>query len=272
MRKLATLFLLVAFAGSALAQIENNVDFEGGQVDTAWVIFANGAEGSQADIDVIANPAADAVNSSDSVLSFYLQEDAVTWVGIYTDYDVLTQFTEEYHTLAMMVWKEMATHTGLKVELSLTGGDDVRVKTPNILTGEWELLLYDFTPAIGHYYERLTVFPDTPEEGDPPRDYLPTTVFLDNIGIPKEDNTSVKEHSGAEMMLYPTPAEYRMGVIYPDMIAITISDIMGRQIRTLRFPATNSKVIETGDLATGIYFVTADIRNGEKVTMRFLKK
>jgi len=272
MRNFATLFVLMAFAVSALAQIERNVDFEGGQADTAWIVFANGAEGSQADIDVIANPAVNDVNSSDSVLSFYLQEDAVTWLGIYTDYDVLTEFTEEYHTLAMMVWKEMATHTGLKVERSITGGEDVRIKTPNTFTGEWELLLYDFTPAIGHYYERLTVFPDTPEEGDPPRDYLPTTVYLDNIGIPKEDNTSVKEHKGTEMMLYPTPAEYRMGVVYPEMIAITLSDIMGRQIRTLHFPATNSKVIETGDLTTGIYFVTADIRNGEKITMKFMKK
>ena len=147
----------------------------------------------------------------------------------------------------------------------------ISVYAPNTKTEEWELLLYDFTDAIGHYFERLTMFPEFPSTAEEPRDYLPSTIYIDNIGIPKEDNTSVKEIDGIEMMLYPTPAEFRMAVVYPGMTRIILSDIMGRQIRTLNFPITDSKVIETGDLYTGIYFVTADTRDG-RITMRFMKK
>jgi hypothetical protein len=115
------------------------------------------------------------------------------------------------------------------------------------------------------------MFPEFPETDDGRADYLPTTVFVDNIGVPGEDNTSVKEKNGNEMMLYPTPAEYRMAVVYPGMTRITLFDVMGRKIRTLDFPITDNKVIETGDLSTGIYFLSADTEEG-RVTMRFLKK
>jgi hypothetical protein len=271
MKKLATLLIFIAFTVSAFAQLERMIDFEEGGADTAWIVFANGPEGSDEDISVVLNPLKDDVNTSDSVLSFYVREGSDRWVGMYTDYDVMTSFTEENHILAMMVWKEMVSPTALKVERSLTGSDVVSVYTPNTKTEEWELLLYDFTDAIGYYYERLTMFPEFPETAEEPRDYLPSTVYIDNIGVPREDNTSVKEINGIEMMLYPTPAEFRMAVVYPGMTSITLSDIMGRQIRTLNFPVTDSKVIETGDLNTGIYFVTADTPDG-RITMRFMKK
>jgi hypothetical protein len=274
MKKLATLFVLVAFTVSAFGQLERMIDFEEGYADTAWNVFANGkpfGAPSDSDIIVVLNPLIDEVNPSDSVLSFYVRPESDRWVGMYTDYDVLTEFTEENHTLAMMVYKEMESRMGLKVEKSLTNSDDLSVYVPNTRTEEWELIIFDFTIAIGHYFQRLTMFPDFPETAEEPRDYLPTTVYIDNIGVPSEDNTSVKESNGIEMMLYPTPAEYRMAVVYPGMSGITLSDIMGRQIRTLNFPITDSKVIETGDLSTGIYFVTADTRDG-RITMRFMKK
>ncbi|MFO7668794.1 MAG: T9SS type A sorting domain-containing protein [Bacteroidales bacterium] len=271
MKKLATLFFFIAFTVSAFAQLERMIDFEGGEADTAWRVFANGPEGSNEDISIVLNPFKDDVNDSDSVLSFYVRETSDRWVGMYTDYDVMTSFTEDNHILAMMVWKEMVSPTALKVELSLTGSDVVSVYATNTKTEEWELILYEFTDAIGHYYERLTMFPEFPETAEESRDYLPSTIYIDNIGVPQEDNTSVKEIKGIEMMLYPTPAEFRMAVVYPGMTAITLSDIMGRKIRTLSFPITDSKVIETGDLNTGIYFVTADTRDG-RITMRFMKK
>ena len=115
MKKLATLLFFIAFTVSAFSQLERMIDFEGGEADTAWVVFANGPDGSHADISVVLNPLADDVNSSDSVLSFLVREDSDRWVGMYTDYDVLTEFNEENHVLAMMVWKEMESPTGLKV-------------------------------------------------------------------------------------------------------------------------------------------------------------
>jgi len=279
MKKIFTLFAFVAFSAAVFGQMERYFDFEGDFQDTAWVVFANGTGGDTADNDigVVPNPFPDAVNASDSVLSFYVRENSNRWVGMYTDYDVLTEFTAENHMLALMVWKEMESRVGLKVELPLTGyvgpnSDGTQsIYAPNTKTEEWELIILDFSACIDHIFERLTLFPEFPETDEGRADYLPSTVYIDNIGVPKEDNTSVKDNNGTEMMLYPTPATFRMGVVYPGMTGITLHDVMGRHIRTMKFPVTDSKVIETGDLSTGIYFLTADTQDG-KVTMRFLKK
>lgn len=274
MKKSIALLVFSALSVSLLAQLEQYFDFENGYQDTAWNVFDNGIpidSASKVDIDVIANPLPDAVNSSDSVLSFYIREGTVDWVGMFTDWDVLTEFTEEAHTLGYMIWTEAgAAEGGLKVVRSLTGSDDISLRATITKSGEWELLLFDFTPAIGHIFERLTLFPDRVQEGAE-NTWRPLTVYIDNLGVPREDNTSVKDHNGIEMMLYPTPATFRMGVVYPGMTGISLHDAMGRHIRTLRFPVTDRKVIETGDLATGIYFLTADTPEG-KVTMRFLKE
>lgn len=271
MKRIFTLLLLSVLASSMFGQLERLIDFEEPFSDTAWVVFANGPSQSDEDIDVVLNPLADQVNPSDSVMSFFVRDSADRWVGMYTDYNVLTQFTAEAHTLAMMVWKDVISPSALKVELSLNDGEDQTIHQTNSVTEEWELLIYEFPNAIGYYYERFTVFPHFPET-DEEKLWEDLYVYIDNIGVPDSINTSVKDfESGATMQLYPTPAEYRMAVQYPGMTGITISDIMGRQIRTMKFATTDSKVIETGDLKTGIYFVTAETASG-RVTMRFLKK
>jgi len=276
MKKIFTLLVLSAFATGMFGQMETTIDFEEGLADTAWIVFANGPSGSDADIDVVPNPYPNQVNSSDSVLSFLVRDSADRWVGMYVDVEdyaaAFTEFTEEAHTLAMMVYKDVISPCALKVERSLNSFPDGvwSVYNSNTVTDEWELITFDFSGAIGYYFQRLTMFPHFPET-DEGKLWEDLYVYIDNIGVPSEDNTSVKEVEGETMWLYPTPAEFRMAVQYPGMSGITISDIMGRQIRTMKFAVTDSKVIETGDLKTGIYFLTAETADG-KVTMRFLKK
>jgi hypothetical protein len=270
MKRIFTLLVLNVLAISVFGQLDRLIDFEEGYADTAWTVFGNASEGSDADIDVVLNPFADDVNSSDSVLMYLVRDSAVRWCGMYTDEDVLTHFTDTAYTLAMMVYKDIVSPTSLKVELSLNDGEDQTIPATNSVTEEWELLIYEFPNAIGYYYERLTVFPDFPATDDE-KIWEDHYVYIDNIGVPSEENTSVKEVENVSMWLYPTPAEYRMAVNYPGMTGIILSDIMGRKIRSMKFATTDSKVIETGDLKTGIYFVTAETPQG-KVTMRFLKK
>jgi len=276
MKRIFTLLVLSTMVFSVFGQMET-IDFEEGLADTAWIVFANGPGSSDADIDVVLNPYPNQVNSSDSVLSFLVRDSADRWVGMYVDVEdypaAFTEFTEEAHILAMMVYKEVISPCAIKVERSLNFFPDpgtLAIYNPNTVTDEWEMLTFDFSDAIGYYFQRLTVFPHFPELEEE-KLWEDLYVYIDNIGVPSEDNTSVKEVEGETMWLYPTPAEYRMAVQYPDMTGIILSDIMGRKIRALKFAITDSKVIETGDLTTGIYFVTAETPDG-KVTMRFLKK
>ncbi len=260
---------LSALATGVFAQLEVSYDFEEETADTTWRLFGNGEfQNDTTDISIVMNPLAMEPNLSDSVLEFLVREDAVRWAGMYTDGCGIMFFTEEAKTLCMMVLKTVVSRVGLKVELSLNSGDDVSMYVENTVTDEWELLTFEFPDAVGYYYQRLTVFPDFPEED---KTWGENVVYIDNIGIPTPDNTSVLEFPDASMKLYPNPVDFRMAVQYPGMTGITVSDLLGRQIRSISFPAVDSKVIEVGDLQTGIYLVTAETAHGE-YTMPFMKK
>jgi hypothetical protein len=269
MKRIFTFLFLSALATGVFAQLETFYDFEEGSADTTWRLFGNGAdENDTTDLSIVLNPLAMDPNISDSVLKFLVREDAVRWAGMYTDGCGIMFFTEEAKTLCMMVLKTVVSRVGLKVELSLNSGDDITMYLENSVTDEWELLTFEFNDAVGYYYQRLTVFPDFPEVD---KTWGENVVYIDNIGVPKPDNTSVQEFSGAAMKLYPNPVDFRMAVQYPGMTGITVSDVLGRQIRSISFPAVDSKVIEVGDLHSGIYFVTAVTAHGN-YTMPFMKK
>ena len=274
MKKIFTLFFLSLLASGVFAQMDFTIDFEAGLTDTSWTSFANGSlDTITPDIEIVANPLMDDVNDSDSVLAFNVGEDADRWCGAYRDYDIFLVFGDTTHTLAMMVNKSVISPVKLKVEKSETGGEDLTIEAVNTVTDQWELLTYDFSDVIGHYYGRLTFFPDFPASNDD-KTWGAHTVYIDNIGVPMEEENSstyVDESSGKKMWLYPTPAEYRMAVSYPGMTSITVYDIMGKQIRSMTFAPVDSKVIETGDLHTGIYFLTA-VSGNDRITMKFMKK
>lgn len=273
MKRIFTFLMLVAFtAAGAFAQFEKYFDFEeveeGSSADE-WIMFGNGANPDTLnDMKVVVNPLQDNMNPSDSVLQYVVNDDAVPWCGAYTDvlWDDLIIIEEGASVLGMMVYKDIISPTRLKIELSETGAEDIGVPVDNTVTGEWELLLYDFAEVNGNYFKRLTFFPDFPSER-----VSGTTLYIDNIGVPREDNTSVKEYAGVTMMIYPNPADFRTAVVYPGMYRITVSDILGKKIRTISFAPRDSKVIEVGDLKTGLYVITAETATGA-YTLPFVKK
>lgn len=275
MKRIFTLLMFVAFAAtSTLAQFEKYFDFEEGMADTAWRIVANGGEGIADpvnDLKVVANPLQDLVNTSDSVIEMLIHPEADKWACFYFDFDKQTYeyiiFEEGATVIGMMVFKDIISGTRIKLERGEYDVENVSIQHENTMEGQWELILFDFAESIGKIYKRLTIMPDYPDEA---RDYG-TTLWIDNIGVPKEDNTSVKEYAGETMMIYPNPADFRTAVVYPGMYRITISDILGKRIRTITFAPRDSKVIEVGDLETGLYVITAETASGA-YTLPFVKK
>ncbi len=280
MKKIFTLVVLLVAGLCIQAQVNYRVlfDFEEGNDTTYWISFANGAESARTDIDVVLNPMTDDVNSTDSVLMMDINIDAEGWVGYYTDLDVLYQdfdypesavgFDEETYMMSLMVYKTVYSPTRIKLERSLTGAANITVADTNTVVDAWQFLEYDFSSQIGHYFQRLTIFPESTSKSNRTEELV---VYLDNIGIQDPSNTSVKEFEGAKMKLYPNPADYRIAVVYPEMTGVRLLNINGQEIRTLNFGLTSSKVVEVGDLATGTYFVTAITSKGD-FTMPFVKK
>ncbi len=267
MKRIFTLLIVLIFAISANAQFTTLYDFEDGADTTVWIPFANGKLGTKNDINVLLNPAMDTVNSSDSVLMFVVHPDADPWVGMYSDAFPVS-ITQESHVLSIMVYKTIESPVVLKLELSLNSGPTTSKTVSNTVVDEWQMLSFDFSDLKGKIYSRLTVFPDFPAS----RNKIDSTiVYLDNIAIEDPTNTAIKEFAGIEMKIFPSPAEFRMAVQYPEMTGVRISNIQGQEIRTVSFGLTNSKVIEVGDLTPGIYLATAITAKGN-FTMRFMKK
>jgi hypothetical protein len=263
--------ILVAVSAGAQTQYMTVWDFEDGKDTAVWVPFANGAGGSKMDINVVLNPSMDTINGSDSVMMFVVHANADPWVGMWSDslemLDGAIEISEDSHILSMMVYKTIGSPVHLKLEQSITGGPIAEIADSNDVVNAWQLLEFDFSQVIGNYYARITVFPDFPTGARTGG----TTVYLDNIAMQDPTNTSVKEFDGSEMKIYPNPVDHRMAVVYPDMTGVRISNINGQEIRTLKFGHVNSKVIEVGDLKTGMYFVTALTSKGN-FTMSFMKK
>jgi len=252
--------LLAIFSLGVNAQYALPADFETAEEDTVWAQFANAGDAAE-NLILADNPDNAGINTSDKCLNFIVLADADPWAGAWSEAYGAMEFTEDNHILQMMVYKDVISNCGLKIE---TGGDPVEVKVPNTVTGAWELLTFDFTDAIGITYARLVFFPDFPDTRS-----AGSTCYIDNIGW--EGATSVRKVNGAYISVFPNPATEMLTVQYPDMRGITITNLAGQRIRSLEFQTANHRVIEISDLVTGLYFVTLETANGP-VTSRFIKK
>ncbi len=266
MKKLYTLLLLSFFALGLQAQVSIPFTFEEGMGDTTWISFANGPDTLVKTLSVVPNPYPIEPNMSDSVLQFIVKDESNTWVGMYTDHVEEMAFTEDAHSISMMVMKEVTSPLRIKVELSTTGGEDFSVTVENTYVDDWELLTFDMSGAIPHYYKRLTIFPDFPEARDGG-----STAYIDNIGS-TVDNTSIfEQNSGHLLEIYPNPVQNRMSVKYPEMTGISVLDIQGKTLKSFKFQVTDNKIIELSDLPTGAYIVTAETSEGS-YSGSFIKK
>ncbi len=267
MKTLFTFLVITFFTLGLSAQLLKPITFD---IDTlgnsSWTLGGAGAEGTEGpNWAIVPNPDKSTANSSDSVVQFIVGADAMTWVLMWSDAYGEMQFTDAAHTLYMMVHKSVISNCAIKLENSTDGGATVmEIKVPNTLTDEWEAVAIEMTPAIGYTYTRLVVFPDFPDtrtEG--------STNYIDNIY--NSSMVSVKQIAGASFKIFPNPVENRMAVQYPEMTGLTISDILGKTVKSFQFRKANSKVLELGDLNTGIYFISVESGNGS-FTSKFYKK
>ena len=261
MKAIVTTFLFAVFAVGLNAQYSLPVDFENPMEDTAWNQFSNAGDLPE-NMGMAENPAKDGINTSDSCLMYIVQDGADPWAGAYSDAYGSFEVTADRHVMEMMVYKDKISPCGLKLEQG--GPDPIEVKVDNTVTGEWELLTFDLTDAIGNTYTRLTFFPDFPEsrsEGG--------TAYIDNITW--EGGTSVDLATTEMIRVYPNPASEMLNIRYPGMNRIAISNIVGQQVRYLEFRTTGEKVFDVSGLNTGVYFITLETADGT-VSTKFIKE
>lgn len=255
--------MLAVFAAGLNAQLSLPVDFENPQEDTAWTQFANAGDAEE-NMVLAENPAKDGINTSDNCIKFVVLDNADPWAGAWSDAYGPFEITEENHVMEMMVYKDKISPSGLKIEGGEGDPAQVELKAENTVTGEWELLTFDFSDAIGVTYPRLVFFPDFPDtrtEGG--------TVYIDNINW--AGASSVEPVSREMIRVFPNPVTDMVTVRYPEMNRISISNIVGQRVKTLEFQATGEKVFDVSGLKTGIYFLTLETADGA-VSTKLIKE
>lgn len=263
MKAIVTTFLFAVFAVGLSAQYSLPVDFENPMEDTAWNQFSNEGDLPE-NMGMAENPAKDGINTSDSCLMYVVQDGADPWAGAYSDYYGSLEVTADRHIMEMMVYKDKISPCGLKLEQGDGEPAQIELMVDNTVTGEWELLTFDFTDAIGNTYTRLTFFPDFPAERT-----SGGTVYIDNITW--EGGTSVDLATTEMIRVYPNPVSEVLNIRYPGMSRITISNIVGQQVKHLEFQTTGEKVFDVSGFNTGIYFITLETADGT-VSTKFIKE
>ncbi len=238
------------------------VDFENSQDRLFWHQFANAGDAPE-NMVIVPNPDKSGINTSDHVMMFNVLPGADPWAGAWSDGEGRMTFTQEKHHMEMMVWKSKVSNCGLKVE---QGGTVTEVKVPNTLTGEWELVKFDFSNNIGETLTRLVFFPDFPDartEG--------TVVYVDNINIITSPAGGVETAEGKLLKIYPNPVTDQMVVDYPGMTTLVVRDVLGKVVRTADLGVVDHATLAVEDLSEGLYFVTVGTESGS-VTAKFLKR
>ncbi|MDG1776985.1 MAG: S8 family serine peptidase [Crocinitomicaceae bacterium] len=109
--------------------------------------------------------------------------------------------------------------------------------------------------------------------------------YLDNInlyeGAPSDDiiAAGVSELNAIEnLILYPNPVEHELNVQFnslePGLVNVSIQNLQGKRVqqhKVLTNPGSNLVMLSTGDLATGIYFLSLSSEYGIK-TKTFIVK
>ena len=237
------------------------VDFEVPSDIRFWNQFGNDPL-DLANMQIVPNPDPSGINTSAFVMKYTVLDGAQTWAGAWSDVNGTMTFTEEKHHMEIMVWKDIISNCGLKVE---QGGTTTELKVPNTKTGEWELVTFDFSNNIGETLTRLVFFPDFPDART-----AGSTSYVDNIRIVTEP-VGVDVRESARLRVYPNPATGTLTVQQSDMTAIMIRDILGKTVRSLVLNGEDHATLEIGDLAEGVYFITVE-SDGSSLTTKFLKR
>jgi len=264
MKKELFVILFVLLCMGINAQYTLPVYFEEVEEDTNWNQFANAGEAAE-NLVLAENPDMSGINPSDYCILFNVLVNADPWAGAYSDAYGDIEINNDQFMLQMMVYKDVISDCLLKLE---AGADVVEVRTPNTLTGEWELLSFDFSGVNGKTYTRLVFFPDFPATRT-----AGSLSYIDNIGFEGtfDFGTSLKNKSQISFSLYPDPAEEMINVRCEGLKRIAITNLTGQNIKSFQFQHSDFEVLDISDLTRGIYFMTLESVTGT-VCSKFVKE
>lgn len=159
------------------------VDFEedGAGADWNWSTFENADNPA---LEIIDNPDASGINTSNRVAKFTARENGEPWAGTTGFGKSKFLFSQSNRTISIMVWKPVISDVGIKLETA-SGWSQGEIKVANTRVNEWEEIVIDFTgrenPPEEEEFIGISVFPDfhNPEAARGQEN----VVYFDNIAF-----------------------------------------------------------------------------------------
>jgi hypothetical protein len=98
------------------------------------------------------------------------------------------------------------------------------------------------------------------------------TFYMDNIYFYNDATGIALVESAPEISCYPNPVVSNLTITAPsEMNEITIRNLMGQSVKSLKLTGTTKTNVDLGNFAAGSYFVTVKLRNGAVSTQKLLK-
>lgn len=197
--KLFFTLLLACCCQFAFAQA-GPIDFEtnGHGANWAWTTFENG---SNAPLEIIANPYPSGINPSSTVCKFIALVNGAPWAGFESVHGQgigIFNLTAANCQIKMMVYKSVISNVGLKFATP-SGASSGEILVSNTVVNQWEELTFDFTNVLSAPtstgIDQIIIFPDFGQRSDN------NICYIDNIKFSNQDGSQ----SAAPMVPAPTP-------------------------------------------------------------------
>jgi len=253
---------LVVSATTGNAFILATIDYETVGQDWTWSSFGNGANGADL-YAVVANPSVSGINTSAQCAKYKIGVGAQSWAGIYSDNMGSLTLTTDNCKVKIMVYKSFISNFDLKFE---NGTFNFEILVPNTKMNEWEELTFDLSAQIGKTITRMVLIPDS----NPTRT-AERICYWDNISFNSNNPNAIHELALADIHIYPNPFRNELYVKSDnEMSKVIVRNVVGQIIKVANVTSMEA-TINLNEIATGNYFVTIKLVNGNTVTQKMVK-
>lgn len=253
---------LVVSATTGNAFILATIDYETVGQDWTWSSFGNGANGADL-YAVVANPSVSGINTSAQCAKYKIGVGAQSWAGIYSDNMGSLTLTTDNCKVKIMVYKSFISNFDLKFE---NGTFNFEILVPNTKMNEWEELTFDLSAQIGKTITRMVLIPDS----NPART-AESICYWDNISFNSNNPNAIHELAMADIHIYPNPFCNELYVKSDNEISqVIVRNVVGQIIKVANVTSMEA-TINLNEIATGNYFVTVKLVNGNTVTQKMVK-
>ncbi len=251
MKKFTLLIATMLFViGAAQTQIVD--DFEHIKLNVML-----GGEDDDSQMTVIPNPDPEGGNPSSFLVKFERSQHGVPWGGFWSLLPEPLDLTEHKYVY-VKVWKPRISPLKFKIEGGDTPNLEIESMKPQMLTEEWEEIVFDFSEKTGTW----NVIAFMPDFEDPLQLDDDIIIYFDDIRTGEHPNVGVPDLTQSnQLTVFPNPVNDYITIKNKEVIQdIEIYDLAGKLVYRTQVQSAETR-LNVSDLSHGVYILKATAGN-----------